>query len=219
MAKNKRLLLKELRNLYNSEKHKIKSRLNEFIKDFNVGDENSIFAELVFCILTPQSKAKNCWKAVETLNAKNLLLKGSAYKIAKELKGVRFHNNKAKYIVAARNSFLKGNKINIKPKIKSFSNIYDAREWFVKNIKGLGYKEASHFLRNIGFGKKITILDRHILKNLTALGIIETTPTVLSKKVYFEIEDKMKNFSKKAKIPLDQLDILFWRKQTGEIFK
>ncbi|GAJ17855.1 unnamed protein product, partial [marine sediment metagenome] len=25
------------------------------------------------------------------------------------------------------------------------------REWVVKNFKGLGYKEASHFLRNIGY--------------------------------------------------------------------
>ena len=29
----------------------------------------------------------------------------------------------------------------------------------------MSYKEASHFLRNIGFGENIAILDRHILKN------------------------------------------------------
>jgi len=43
-------------------------------------------------------------------------------------------------------------------------------EWLVKNLTGLGYKEAGHFLRNIGSGK-IAILDRHILRNLHALAL------------------------------------------------
>ena len=89
----------------------------------------------------------------------------------------------------------------------------------VKSIKGIGYKEASHFLRNIGLGEDLAILDRHILKNLKLLGVIEKIPKSLSRKKYFEIEGKMYEFAKEIQIPIGCLDLLLWYKQTGEIFK
>ncbi len=86
-------------------------------------------------------------------------------------------------------------------------------------VKGMGYKEASHFLRNIGFGEELAILDRHILKNLKEFGVIDEIPSSISKKKYMEIESKMKEFSVSANIPIDHLDLVFWYKETGEIFK
>ena len=68
----------------------------------------------------------------------------------------------------------------------------EARErLFVLDVKGLGMKEASHFLRNVGRGKTIAILDRHILKNLKKYGAIDGVPTSLTKKRYLEIEGKI----------------------------
>lgn len=89
----------------------------------------------------------------------------------------------------------------------------------MKNVKGMGYKEASHFLRNIGLADDLAILDRHILKNLKIFGIIEEIPKSLSKKKYLEIEEKMRNLANEVNIPLSHLDLLFWSKETGEIFK
>jgi len=80
-------------------------------------------------------------------------------------------------------------------------------------------KEASHFLRNIGLGKDLAILDRHILKNLKEYGVINEIPKSITKKVYIAIEDKMREFSKRINIPMDELDLLFWSKETGIIFK
>jgi len=80
-------------------------------------------------------------------------------------------------------------------------------------------KEATHFLRNIGLGKDLAILDRHILKNLNYYGVINELPKTLTKKKYLEIEDKMKKFSEEIKIPIDELDLLFWSEETGKIFK
>jgi N-glycosylase/DNA lyase len=83
----------------------------------------------------------------------------------------------------------------------------------------LGYKEASHFLRNIGFGENLAILDRHILKNLVLLGVIESIPKGIIKNKYLEIEEKMAKLSKKIDVPMSHLDIVLWYKETGEIFK
>ena len=94
------------------------------------------------------------------------------------------------------------------------------REWLVENIKGYGYKEASHFLRNVGLGSDIAILDRHILKNLKRYGVIDKIPPSLgNRKIYMDIEEKMKHFSKKIKVPLEELDLLFWAQETGFVFK
>jgi len=196
----------------------IKERIEEFKRMMRKSDED-IFAELCFCILTPQSKAKNCWEAIESLKRGNLLLFGNKDEIKKELKNVRFKNKKAEYIVEARKIFFKDGKLSIKSLIKNFKNPLDLREYIVKKIKGIGYKEASHFLRNIGFGENIAILDRHILKNLKNYGVIKEIPKTLTRKKYLEIEKKYIEFSKKLNIRPDELDLILWAKETGYVFK
>jgi len=188
----------EIRAIRTSIKYEIQSRLQEFDSVLKTGDEESIFAELVFCILTPQSKAKSCWAAVE---------------------GVRFKYKKAGYVIKARNMFMIDGKLFIKSRISRFSDAYDAREWLVRNVKGIGYKEASHFLRNVGIGVDLAILDRHIMKNLRSLQVIEEVPASLSRRRYLEIEEGMKELSKETKIPMSHLDLVLWYKETGEVFK
>jgi N-glycosylase/DNA lyase len=107
----------------------------------------------------------------------------------------------------------------IKSQIGQFSDARDARDWLVQKVKGVGYKEASHFLRNIGYEEEFAILDRHILKNLKLLGVIEKIPNSLSKKRYLEIEKRMKEFAERIEIPMADLDLLLWYKETGMIFK
>jgi len=151
---------------------------------------------------------------VQNLIEKNLLFKGNENQIAKELYGVRFNNNKAGYIVEARRNFA-----DVSNFFRGSKDIYKKREWLVQNIKGFGYKEASHFLRNIGLGENLAILDRHILKNLKLLKVIDEIPNLLSKKKYLEIEEKMKKFSKDIGIPMSHLDLVLWYKEAGEVFK
>lgn len=42
--------------------------------------------------------------------------------------------------------------------ITRFKDAKETREWLVGEISGMGYKEAGHFLRNIGMGENKTIL-------------------------------------------------------------
>ena len=211
--------IKEIKQSYINLKIQIIKRIKEFISMGKSKEEMRLFAELSFCLLTPQSKAKNCWSAVLRLMDKDLLVHGSKKEITRELIGVRFKNNKAKYIIEARRQFIMNNKISVKSKIKQFSNKKDLRRWLVQNIKGMGYKEASHFLRNIGLGRDMAILDRHILKNLKLAGVIKDIPDSLTKRTYFDIEQKMKKFAENIKIPIEHLDLVLWHRETGEIFK
>ncbi len=210
--------LQELRIIYEKIKSVIKGRLKEF-REIYKEDDPRIFAELSFCILTPQSKAKVCWKAIESLMKSGKLYEGTAEEIMIHLKGVRFYRTKAERIVKARETFRPDGTWKLKSALESFKNDFELRDWFVKNVKGFGYKEASHFLRNIGRGEEFAILDRHILKNLLWLGVIEKIPNSLTKKRYLEIEGRMKKFCEEIEIPMSHLDLLLWFKETGDVFK
>lgn len=209
--------MKDLLDEYRRKKPDIKKRLAEFKRVYGKS-ENDIFAELCFCIFTPQAKAVICDAAIRKLKTKGLLLKGTRDEIRPCLGGVRFPNNKAKYLIEARRLFKNGKGLKLKDKLGT-EDTHKTRNWLVKNVKGIGYKEASHFLRNIGLGTGLAILDRHILKNLKRYGVIKKIPVALNSKEYLRIENRMKDFFKQLDIPMEEVDLLFWSRETGMIFK
>lgn len=210
----------EIEKKYLIIKDDIEKRLKDFKDVWEKGNNEDIHVELSFCILTPQSKAVNAWKAITTLRDNGLLFSGSAEEIVEYLNIVRFKNNKAKYLVELREKMKNSDgEMITKDFFSTFESVKIAREWIVKNIKGMAYKEASHFLRNVGFGKEISILDRHILKNLVKLEVIDEVPKSITPKLYLEIEEKMKDYCKFVGISMDSLDLLLWYLEAGEIFK
>ncbi len=196
-----------LRQNYRQRKEEIRKRLEEFSKVKGSG----VFYELCFCLLTPQSNAKGCDAAVRRLKAQGFFKKDIDPK--KQVKPIRFYNNKSAYLIHAKNNYPE-----IKSRINSIEKSSELREWLVKNVKGFGYKEASHFLRNTGH-RNLAILDRHIMKNLFRFGVIDEIPKSLTAKKYLETEKKFRKFSGRIGIPMDELDLLFWSMETGEIFK
>ncbi len=211
-------MINDLLKKYEAKKTEIKKRLDEFRKIKDMEDE-IIFAELAFCLCTPQSKATTCWNAVQALVKNNLLYSGEKEQIKPFLNAVRFNENKSNYIIEARRMFSDGNKLNVKKFVGSSENPHKLREWLAENVNGMGMKEASHFLRNIGIGNGLAILDVHILKNLKRYGVIEDLPKNLNKKKYLEIENRMKKFAEDTGIPIDELDLLLWSEETGFVFK
>ncbi|NQT46276.1 MAG: N-glycosylase/DNA lyase [Candidatus Omnitrophica bacterium] len=211
--------IKRLTSEYKKKRSQIRRRLKEFGDLYKRGKDEEIFSELCFCLFTPQSKAVWCDKAVKELRSSNLLFDGSSRAIASRLKGlVRFHNNKASYVVAARRVFRNGSGLDVRSKLDA-GDILSSRDWLVENIKGLGYKEATHFLRNIGLGKGMAILDVHILRNLKRYRVIAKIPSSMSRKNYLKIEERMRDFSNRIRIPMEELDLLFWSDETGHVFK
>lgn len=206
-----------LKEIYKEKKAEIESRLMEFEKKGRSSDK-TIFSEMCFCILTPQSRAVNADKSIRDLVKTGDLFTGSKKDIRKHLSGVRFPNNKTKYIIRTRKEFKKNGKISLKDFL-SQKNLFLLRKELVKRVTGFGLKEASHFMRNIGKGENIAILDRHILNELVKYRVIKKFKSSLYEKEYIKIEDKMRKFSQQINIPLDALDLLLWYKETGFIFK
>lgn len=211
------MAIKYLLKEYQSKKYQIKQRLEDFKSVWNQPDKK-IFSELCFCICTPQSNAGYCDRAVNSLEKNGALYKGDITRIRKGLRAVRFPNNKSRYIFEARDLFTEKGSIRIKSKIDT-EDTHKTRLWLVKNVKGLGLKEASHFLRNIGFGRDLAILDVHILRNMVNYKVIDGLPGNISKAKYLLLEDRLRKFSQKINIPMDELDLLLWSSATGQIFK
>ncbi len=188
-------LLEAVEALKSSEiKHLIDARMREFKKN-----RKEIFSELCFCILTANFNAE---KSIEIQSRlKNAFSTFPESELAKELKrlGHRYPSVRAKYIVKAKKH---------KEALESIVSSYDEKaimEWLVKNISGIGYKEASHFLRNIGF-TNLAIVDFHILNLLARHGLIEK-PKTLTRKKYLEIEEVLRAIAEKLDLNLAELDL------------
>lgn len=204
-------LTEELNSHYSKTKTEIKQRLAKFK---NVKKED-YFYELCFCICTPQSKAKNALLVQNQLT--HLDFKNNDVDITKILRipenYIRFHNQKTKRLLE-----IKENWKTIESTLNSNLNNYQKRDWLAENVKGIGYKEAGHFLRNIGY-ENLAILDRHILRLLVECKVYKEIPKISSKKLYHHVENDFLKFSNKVQIPIDELDLLFWSFIAGEIIK
>lgn len=213
--------LTEIRRLHRDIAERIHERQKIFRDIGASATDTELFAELSFCTLTPQSKAHQAQKVIDELLRTGLLMNGSAREIAciiRAVHGVRFHNNKARYIAANRAYLFTGGAFRLRDMIDA-SDIPATRRRLVSEIQGIGIKEASHFLRNIGHGDAVAIIDRHVLKNLIPLGVLRRLPRTLTEQRYTAIEAAMAEFSRKTGISLADLDFILWYREAGDIFK
>lgn len=200
---NKQHLIAE----HSKSKNVIRKRLKEFAEPKN---DEQLFLELCYCLCTPQSNAKKVSEVIHDGNLDKLL--NADIDMLKELlrRNARFHNNKAGYIIDARRY------------IKDFKSLSKdavlARDFLVKNIKGLGLKEASHYLRNIGY-RNICIIDRHVITIMHELKVFKHDTPPKNAKEYLLMEEQVKDYAKKIGIDVDELDLVLWSMRTGFVLK
>jgi N-glycosylase/DNA lyase len=199
-------------SIFEERKDAIRNRL----EDFAQVPVSQYFYELAFCILTPQSSAINAEKTISELRDENFVNRG--FDPTSHLRDpghyIRFHNVKAKRLLAIRDSFPE-----LLPHLTNGTlSAEQKRDILLEMVKGLGMKETGHFLRNIGI-RDLAILDRHILRHLHRLHVIKKIPASLTRKRYLEIEKQWKRFAKRVDISIDELDLLFWSMETGKIRK
>jgi len=195
-------------------KSDIKIQIDKRIQEFKNQNKKPIddqFIELCFCILTANFNAEKSIKIQDKMGY--CFLTDNKDELSKKLKeyGHRFPNTRAEYISES---------VQCKDKLKEVLQFHDKnaiRDWIVNNVKGIGYKEGSHFLRNIGFDD-YSIIDFHIVDILSDHNLINK-PKTITKKKYIEIENKLKKLAKETNLTLAELDLYLWYMETGKVLK
>ena len=209
-------------------KQHVNRRLSEFRKlgkegktfyDFNpymdIKYEADIFSELCFCILTANFSAEKAIKIQSKVNFSELNYKSLVY-VLKNF-GHRFPKQRAERIVKVKRKFEKIIKLIKEVEDPFFIRrlLADSRSEF--KIEGFGYKEASHFLRNIGHDN-LAILDRHVLRFLRENKLIGEVKNLTSKR-YEEIERIVIDFARDLNLKPSALDLYIFYKATGKVLK
>jgi len=208
-----------LRESYKKKRPVIKSRLDEFKGIRNAAGNPELFRELTFCILAAGTSARMAIKSVTALS--DILLYGDYNQIKASLKGYyRYPNLRSYHIVYTREYLKHDHNFLIREVLNSFEDKMELRRYLAlnKNIMGIGFKEASHFLRNVGFSG-FAILDKHIVSIMFLLNLISKDVIPSTQKSYLDMEAILKKFSEDINISLDELDLLLWSQKTGEILK
>lgn len=213
------LTIEKIKAAHLERRDEIESRLAEFQDVRTNGTDERLWEEMVFCFFTGGCSARMGIRSVEA--TRPLLLAGNQAELSQALVGKhRYPNARAGYIVASREFLQEHCGLRLGEKLEGFDDDAARRDWLVKEkrIKGLGYKEASHYLRNIGY-RGYAILDRHVLRSLAELEIISDPQPPNTRTKYLATEEKLKNLATLAGIDFDELDLVLWSMKTGEILK
>jgi len=206
---------------HRSRRKEIQKRLGEFQEVWRHGSDARLWEELAFCIFTAGASARMGLNAIEAV--RSLLLNGEPEEMTQVLREAgahRFPVARPRYIVTTRNYFRVNFGMALRERLRSFSDPFERRDWLAqeRQIKGLGYKEASHFLRNIGV-RGHAILDKHVVRCLVELKVIDTAKPPANRAKYLKIEQEFRSFARKIRIDFDELDLVLWSMKTGEILK
>ncbi len=197
----------------------IRRRLGEFRDIWRDATDERLWEEMVYCIFTAGSSARMGLNAVEAV--RHLIHVGTREEMTEALKGkYRYIAARPGYIIVTRDYLQEHCGFRLRKKLASFSDPIARRDWLAgeRRVKGLGYKEASHFLRNIGI-PGYAILDKHILRCLSEVGVIDSPKPPSTRLRYIEIEKRFRAFAQGVKIDFDELDLVLWSMRTGEILK
>jgi len=204
-------LVDQLKKLQRDES--VRGLVNARIREFHsLRDAQGLdlFGELCFCILTANCSAEQCVRIQQEIGPGFSCWPEESLKKQFKKLGYRFPP-RAKHIVSAR-CFCES-----LPEVLASLSGEERREWLVRSIDGFGYKEASHFLRNIGYDE-YAIIDSHIVDVLVNHGVMQR-PKSLTKRRYLEIEKKLRTLGERVGLSLAQLDLYLWYMETGKILK
>ncbi|HZJ43874.1 MAG TPA: N-glycosylase/DNA lyase [Pyrinomonadaceae bacterium] len=206
---------------HRARRREIRKRLGEFDEVWRKGSDARLWEELAYCIFTAGASARMGIASVDAV--RTLLLEGQPEEMTLALKKAgahRFPVARPAYIVTTRNYFRQNFRMQLRKRLRSFSDPFERRDWLAqeKQVKGLGYKESSHFLRNIGI-RGHAILDKHVMRCLTEVGVTDSIKPPATRKKYLEIEQEFGRFAKDVGVDFDELDLVLWSMKTGEILK
>lgn len=209
----------ELKRIYQAKRSLIKKKLSEFRRIGRNASDEQLFEELTFCIFTAGASARMGLSAVEGL--RGVLVDSTMSEIQLALQHRhRFPNERGSHVYRTREYLRSHCGLKMRDLLNSFATAEERRDFFAlsPDVRGLWYKEASHFLRNVGY-RGYAILDKHVLGRLAEFGVVDSPKPASTKAQYLGLETRMKRFAESIEIDFDELDLLLWYTKTGEILK
>jgi len=213
------ITLEKIKAAHRERREEIRTRLDEFNAVKCERNDDRLWEEMVYCFFTGGCSAAMGLRSVNKVRP--LLKRGSESQLARALTGVhRYPNERARYIVESRDFLRADCDLRLGERLESFDCDLERRDWLAreKGIKGLGYKEASHFLRNVGY-RGYAILDKHVLRCLAELKIIDEPKPPNTRTKYLTVEGKLRGLTNSVDIDFDELDLVLWSIKTGRILK
>ncbi len=98
----------------------------------------------------------------------------------------------------------------LKRLLESFEDHRAARAWFVRNAPGLGPKQASMFLRNIGATYELAVLDRHVIGYMLIMGLANDGAPTRTMSGYVRDEDVLRDHAAGFGLRVGLLDWAVW---------
>lgn len=196
-----------------------------------INSEIQLLYELVLCILSSQEKYEVALEVMKGLREgyilripKNeadlhrieILLRNKLGEPVKfkfngkdHYRRLRFFIKKGGYIIGTlRHIYL--NELTIK-KMLFHGCVDETRKNIIKYALGIGPKQASMFLRNIGFYSDFAVLDKHVIDYMRLIGISFSSETNFSNIAsYQKIENKLKTYAEINNLNLIHLDLAIW---------
>lgn len=216
------LTTKDLKKSLLERRGEIRGKLKQFRSVIKHADDLRLFEELAFCIFTAGASAKMGLKSINAVRPVILSAKTEKQfsRLLKKHGAHRFPNERARYLLHTRNYIRDEHGMEMRKLIMSFKSADERRDFFAtnKDIKGIGFKEASHFLRNIGFSG-YAILDKHIMNCLFEIKVVGNPKPPVNGKRYVEIEKKLRRYAKRNGFDIDEIDLLLWSEKTGVVLK
>lgn len=206
---------------------------NEYRMRWSDLSEEQLWCELVSCILGSRVLYETAHSCVSHLFQMGLLhplriiaesdktekhlineLSKPIFPSFKKTKRCRYPypKSRSEYIVQTAIEIYNNNETNLKNILASCKNEYEARELIREKSTGIGYKQASLFLRNISYSRNLAILDSHVIKYMVLTSIIEDNevPNISNKANYMKLERNLLNYAVSKEKSISTLDIAIW---------
>ncbi|MDT7689297.1 MAG: N-glycosylase/DNA lyase [Acidobacteriota bacterium] len=211
--------IEKIRAAHRARRREIRARLDEFDAVWRTATDARLWEEMVFCIFTAGASARMGLGSIEAV--RHLLAGGTYEELSNALQRKhRYPNSRSGYIVVTREFLTDDCGMRLRERLESFADPLARRDWLARErgVKGLGYKESSHFLRNVGL-RGYAILDKHILRCLAEVGVIDSPQPPSTRSRYLATEERLRRFAHDLGVDFDELDLVLWSMKTGEILK
>jgi len=187
--------------------------------------EHNVFRELAACILggqvtfeqalaaTNRLRDVEVVKAVRSKTRRASLVRGVQNALRGDLNkctGYRFWRTRSVFIVdSAFGIYRDGD--GLLPILRQTKDQKRTRECVVALAKGIGPKQASLFLRNVGYGDELAILDCHVLRFMHYVGLCRELPkSVGNIRAYEALERILSIYARGFGWGLQILDQAIW---------